>query len=73
MCARRFGAYGVKATALPPFEHGFTHFRLRIHPLRIDIAELGGQAAEPGSVWLALDEARSAAIPAPVRRLLEVA
>jgi A/G-specific adenine glycosylase len=72
ICARRFGAYGVRATALPPFEHGFTHFRLRIHPLRIDIAEISGQAAEPGSVWLALDEARSAAIPAPVRRLLAV-
>jgi hypothetical protein len=27
-------------------------------------------APEPGLVWLPLDEARSAAIPAPVRRIL---
>jgi A/G-specific adenine glycosylase len=73
VCAQRFGARGIRVQALPPLEHGFTHFRLRIHPLRIEIAELSAQAAEPGARWLALAEARTAAIPTPVRKLLELA
>jgi A/G-specific adenine glycosylase len=73
ICVQRFGARGVRTELLPPLEHGFTHFRLRIHPVRVEIAELAAQAAEPGTVWLALDEARAAAIPTPVRRLLESA
>ena len=71
ICVRRFGARGVRATPLPALEHGFTHFRLRIHPVRLDIAQLSAQAAEPGTVWLAPDEALTAAIPTPVRKLLE--
>jgi A/G-specific adenine glycosylase len=73
VCARRFGARGVRIASLPVLEHGFTHFRLRIHPLRVDVTELADTAAEPGAVWLALEEARAAAIPTPVRKLLEAA
>ncbi|MGH8665960.1 MAG: A/G-specific adenine glycosylase [Burkholderiales bacterium] len=73
VCMQRFGARGVQIASLPTLEHGFTHFRLRIHPVRVEIAELSAQAAEPGTVWLALDEARTAAIPTPVRKLLESA
>jgi A/G-specific adenine glycosylase len=50
--------------------HGFTHFKLDIHPLRLRVSALTPQAAEPGVVWLSLEEARGAAIPAPVRRIL---
>jgi A/G-specific adenine glycosylase len=73
VCARRFGARGVQIASLPILQHGFTHFSLHIHPVRVDVSELSDTAAEPGTVWLALEEARTAAIPAPVRRLLEVA
>jgi A/G-specific adenine glycosylase len=73
VCMQRFGARGVQIASLPTLEHGFTHFRLRIHPLRVEIAELSDHAAEPGTVWLALEEARTAAIPTPVRKLLELA
>ena len=31
----RFGIDAGKAHALPPLEHGFTHFRLTMHPLRL--------------------------------------
>ena len=50
---------------LPPIEHGFTHFRLRIQPL------LYAGAAEKAGLWMDLDEARRAAIPTPVRNLLQ--
>jgi len=49
---------------LPIIEHGFTHFRLRIQPLRC----VGGS---PNSgFWMDLADAQRAAIPTPVRRLL---
>jgi A/G-specific adenine glycosylase len=52
------------ARALAPIDHGFTHFRLRIRPLLVETKrDLQGR-------WLRLDEAGSAALPAPVRTLL---
>jgi A/G-specific adenine glycosylase len=50
---------------LPPIEHGFTHFRLRIQPLLCR-----GTPEKPG-LWMDLDDARRAAIPTPVRNLLQ--
>jgi A/G-specific adenine glycosylase len=50
---------------LEPIEHGFTHFRLRIEPLLIDAAPKGG------GFWLDVEEARAAAIPTPVKKLLQ--
>ena len=49
---------------LPPIEHGFTHFRLRIQPF------LCGGGSEKIGLWMDLDDARRAAIPTPVRNLL---
>jgi len=58
----------AKATTtrrLDPIEHGFTHFRLRIEPLLIDAVP------KNGGLWLDFDEARAAAIPTPVKKLLQ--
>ena len=52
-------------TQLPVIEHGFTHFRLRIHPLAVDVKHARG----PG--WIDLAAAASAAVAAPVRTLLQ--
>jgi A/G-specific adenine glycosylase len=49
--------------ALPPLEHGFTHFRLRIQPLLCS-----GRAA---GLWLDPADARQAAVPAPVKTFLQ--
>jgi A/G-specific adenine glycosylase len=59
-----------KTRPLACIEHGFTHFRLRIRPILAPVARLLSHAASPGCIWLGFDEARSAAIPAPVRELL---
>lgn len=69
-CLERFGARISGIEALPGFAHGFTHFKLDIRPLRLRVSALVAHAAEPGTVWLPLEEARGAAIPAPVRRIL---
>ena len=70
-CLRRFGIDDLYLSELPELMHGFTHFRLRIRPWRVDVGCLPASAMEPGSMWLSLDDARSAALPVPVRRILE--
>lgn len=55
---------------LASLEHGFTHFRLRIRPVFAPVARLLPRAAAPGRIWLGLEDAEGAAVPAPVRRLL---
>lgn len=49
---------------LEPIDHGFTHFRLRIQPLLCEVD------AERGSLWIDLEDAVRAAVPAPVRKVL---
>jgi A/G-specific adenine glycosylase len=56
---------------LATFTHTFTHFKLHITPLNIHLARKPLRAAQPGSVWLDVDEALRAAIPTPVRSLLQ--
>jgi A/G-specific adenine glycosylase len=69
-CAARFGADIEVEGRLGEIDHGFTHFRLRITPL---LARLQRAPAmhEPGKVWLTPEDALRAAIPAPVRKILE--
>jgi A/G-specific adenine glycosylase len=57
-----------KGRRLPAFEHGFTHFRLRIFPTLRDVAAAG--RPPKGHVWLKVSEASTDAVPAPVRALL---
>ena len=70
-CRMRFGVQASALTQLPSIEHGFTHFRLRIHPLRVDVRSLEARVEESGRIWLPLAEAIGAAIPVPVRRILK--
>ena len=56
---------------LETFTHTFTHFKLHITPLKIELARKPLRAAQPGSVWLDVAEALQAAIPTPVRYLLK--
>ncbi len=69
--ARALGYEAEPLAPLPELLHGFTHFRLRIRPQPLSVARRPAAAAEPGRLWLALAEARAAALPAPVRRILE--
>ena len=55
---------------LATFTHTFTHFKLHITPLRVELARKPLRVAEPGSVWLDVGEALGAAIPTPVRMML---
>ena len=52
------------------FSHSFTHFRLHISPLKIQLAHKPSQHPRSGSIWLDMKEASGAAIPVPVRKIL---
>ena len=54
-----------RGRALTPIEHGFTHFRLRIEPVLHEVRR------RAHGVWLDLDEAIGAAVPTPVKKLLQ--
>jgi A/G-specific adenine glycosylase len=69
-CLRRFGARIAGTEELPAMAHGFTHYKLDIQPLRLRVRAFDPQAAEPGTVWLPIEDALDAAIPAPVKRIL---
>ncbi|HEX5803343.1 MAG TPA: A/G-specific adenine glycosylase [Azospira sp.] len=71
--AARFGLQPLGAAeALPPLQHAFTHFRLRLQALRCRVATPAPLAADGAGAleWVAIGELGSAALPTPVRKLL---
>jgi A/G-specific adenine glycosylase len=73
-CNHRFS---MEVKPLPPmdeFHHTFTHFRLKIQPLPLQVVSLSPTVAlkrQTETKWFTPDDALNAAIPAPVRKLLE--
>lgn len=56
---------------LPAFSHAFSHFRLHITPQPVHVGRPFTRAEESGTVWLDKEDALGAALPAPVRKMLE--
>ncbi len=69
--ASRFGATAGAAQALPPVVHGFTHFALTMHPLRVAVVAWPAGVRMPGIEWFTPQAAIAAALPAPIRKLLQ--
>jgi A/G-specific adenine glycosylase len=68
-CRRTFGCEIKTRRELDALEHGFTHFRLRIRPLLCEVSR-AKQLEALGRLWVDLDDASSAAVPTPVKKLL---
>jgi A/G-specific adenine glycosylase len=68
-CRLSLGCEILKKESLEALEHGFTHFRLQIRPLLCEVAK-SPRLETPGRLWIDLDEAAGAAVPAPVRTLV---
>ena len=67
----RLSVSPLSVQPLPGLRHSFTHFRLEIEPLLMDLPRacaLAGDSA--GWQWLSLAELDSAPLPAPVRKIL---
>ncbi|WP_246257358.1 A/G-specific adenine glycosylase [Pararobbsia alpina] len=63
----------VELQPLTPISHTFTHFRLEIEPLLLDlpVAAKTLQLAEAEAGWVALADLDSVGLPAPVKKLLQ--
>lgn len=68
--ARHFGLAPQATVALAPLTHTFTHFRLELSPVRIDVDGSGRVAADGEHRWIAFDGLFDAGLPTPVRRIL---
>ena len=66
----RNGMEASEGERLQTFTHTFTHFKLHITPLMIQLARKPLRVEQAGSVWLEVGEALGAAIPTPVRVML---
>ena len=69
-CAQRLGMETANIRLLAPFDHAFTHFKLRIHPKVMRVRRIAPRAEQSGRLWLSLEDALQAAVPAPVKKLL---
>ncbi|QJD99646.1 A/G-specific adenine glycosylase [Massilia forsythiae] len=65
--AARFGQVDEIETLLP-LQHGFTHYRLHIHPYRVALRARA--ATPPRCLWWSLAEIDAAPLPAPIKKLL---
>jgi len=68
-CARHFSVAIARTRKLPVIEHGFTHFRLDIQPIYCNVIRRSARDGA-GRFWLDKDDAKGAAVPAPVKTLL---
>lgn len=69
-CVREYNLRIKSVDDIPPLSHSFTHYKLRIYPKLLEvISPIDSQQNK--TMWLTLDEALAAAIPAPVRKLLQ--
>ena len=69
-CSKVLGCEVKRPQRMPVLEHGFTHFLLKVRPIRCDVRRILPRAEAPGRLWLNTREAAQAAVPTPVRKLL---
>lgn len=67
-CHEHFGYTPQTRHALPQLNHSFTHFKLHIQPVQLQLAPR--HTTLPGQIWLSPIDAMNAALPAPVRKLV---
>jgi A/G-specific adenine glycosylase len=70
-CRQLLGINAARITTLPAFTHTFTHFKLHIAPKRVNLKSHLRPPLKPGVIWLDVSEAKDAAIPSPLRKLLK--
>jgi A/G-specific adenine glycosylase len=72
MLARdRFGVSAEAVKPLPTLSHTFTHFKLHIQPQPLQVLKRQPNVCEPRQIWLNIEDAIGAAIPTPIRKILQ--
>jgi A/G-specific adenine glycosylase len=70
-CRTALGCEIANIKKLKPLDHGFSHFNLRIQPLSCDVRRVAPRTEESsGRMWIDIEDAKGAAVPTPVRKLL---
>ncbi len=69
-CAREFGD-AKESEALSPIDHAFTHFDLRLKPLRVRGKQTRAVLDGEDRLWYQLDAPPRVGLPQPIRQLLE--
>jgi A/G-specific adenine glycosylase len=67
-CRESFGYAARKQRALPHLSHCFTHFKLHIQPVQMQLE--CRSVGVSGHIWLSPVDALEAALPAPIRKLV---
>jgi len=73
-CLQEVGeVVGVRAVAeaLAPIDHAFTHFDLRLHPLRVRCRPHSTVSDNEDRIWYRLESPPRVGLPAPIRSLFE--
>jgi A/G-specific adenine glycosylase len=70
-CRREFGLRIGEPRELESLSHSFTHFHLRIRPMICEVSAVTPRAEQAGRLWIDVEAAIDAAVPTPVRTLLE--
>jgi len=70
---RVLGVAPAETVRLPTFSHTFTHFRLHVEPWHVQAGPvaLKDGAGNPPQIWMPTAEVEGAALPAPVKKLLQ--
>ena len=66
--------FAINAEAVEPLatlSHAFTHFKLHIQPQPLHVVKQNAEVCEAGQIWLSIEDAIGAAIPTPVRKILQ--
>jgi A/G-specific adenine glycosylase len=71
-CMNRYGVHVERPEVLPTIDHGFTHFRLSISPMRARALRVTPRAGEADHRWIEMGNVGNVAVPSPVRRILEL-
>jgi len=69
-CTQRFGIKIKLLAHMPSIDHTFTHFKLRIYPRSLQVVSQISKISQSGQIWISFTGALEAAIPTPVRNLL---
>ncbi len=56
---------------LPAFTHAFTHYRLHVLPFKLTLGKRRSVAGQSAYAWYPMSAMATAALPSPVRKLLE--
>ena len=69
-CQQEFGG-AAESQLLPPIDHAFTHFDLRLHPLRVRCGRKPRVQDADNHRWYSLESPPRIGLPQPIRRLFE--